>query len=187
MTAPGTLYDYKGDDAGYLVTSVAAQAGTVYDAYSFYFRNKDGSVKSRIWWGQQNIFDSRKPDFNDTAESGVVDIRKLPPGNYEIYNFDVFYNGGYVQSNFRPEQDFSIPFVIQPAQTTSIGEYRAVGLRGRNIFGLPLRAGAYFLVSDKSQRDIPMAKVKNAAIGEVHIEVVDPSSVGNPLIRATDP
>jgi len=187
MSAPGTFYDYKGDDAGYLVSSVAAQAGTSYDAYSFYFRNKDGSVRSRIWWGQHNILESRKPDFSDTAESGVVDIRKLPPGNYEIYNFDVFSNGGYVQSNFSSKQDFSIAFVIRPGQATYIGEYRAVGLRGRNIFGLPLRAGAFFIVSDKSQRDVPMAKIKNAALGEVHVEVVDPSSVGNPFIRATDP
>jgi hypothetical protein len=176
---------YEGADAGYLVVALAAKAGTSYDSYTLMFRSKDRSAQGRVWWGQGNMFDRRKLDVDDGKEKGIVDVRRLPPGDYEIFNFNVFMNGGTIQKSWRSAQDFSIPFTIAPGRAAYIGEFMAVKVMGENIFGMSLLDGAYFVLSDKADRDVGAVKEREPGLSEVTNAVVDANTVGNPLIRAT--
>jgi hypothetical protein len=179
--------NYEGPDAGILVTSLGANAGTVYNGYNLFYRKKNHSPDGdgMIWWGQASILEGRKLDIDNGSETGIVDVRRLPPGEYEIFNFRVFYNGGNVQKHFSSKQDFSIPFSIRPGRATYIGEFIAVGVQGQNIFGFSIPDGAYFTISNRGERDIAIARQKHAGLGEVQSTVVDPKQVGNPLIRAS--
>jgi hypothetical protein len=186
-TAGLHVTNYEGPDAGVLVTSLGAKTGTVYNGYNLFYRMKNRSPDGdgTIWWGQANILEGRKLDIDNGGETGIVDVRRLPPGEYEIFNFRVFYNGGNVQKNFSSKQDFSIPFSIRPGRTTYIGEFIAVGVQGQNIFGFSILDGAYFTVADRRERDITIARQKHPNLGEVQSAVVDPKLVGNPFIRAS--
>jgi hypothetical protein len=179
--------NYQGPDAGVLVASLGAKTSTVYDSYSLFYRKKNRSPDGdgTIWWGQANMLEGRKLDIDNGSETGIVDVRSLPPGEYEIFNFRVFYNGGTVQKSFSSKQDFSIPFSIQPGRATYIGEFIAVGVQGQNIFGFSIPDGAYFTVSERGERDIAIARQKHPSLGEVQSTVVDPKRVGSPFFRAS--
>jgi hypothetical protein len=125
---------YAGTDAGYLVVTIAAQTDTLYDDYWIYFRRKDRSADNQIWWGQQNPVDQRKLDIKNDKEEGMVDVRRLPPGDYEIFNFQVHRNAGYLQTWWGSKQDFSIPFSIIAGRATYVGELMAGGLKARKDF-----------------------------------------------------
>jgi hypothetical protein len=174
---------YPGADAGYLVVTIAAQTDTLYDDYWIYFRRKDRSADNQIWWGQQNPVDQRKLDIKNDKEEGMVDVRRLPPGDYEIFNFQVHRNAGYLQTWWGSKQDFSIPFSIIAGRATYVGELMAVGLKGEKGFlGARSPLGAYFVLTDKSDRDVPIAKQKEPGIGEVVSAVIDPAALANPMI-----
>jgi hypothetical protein len=177
--------NYDGKDAGFLVTALGAQSGTVYDVYDLYFRKKDRSFDGRVLWGQNNFLDDRKPDFDDGTKVGIVDVVRLPPGDYELYNFRLLSRDFYVgtrkaRREFKSKQDFALPFTIRTGAGTYIGEFLAVGIKGQDT----TPAGAYFLLSNMADRDLPIAKRKQPALAEVAAAVPDLRSFGNPLIKA---
>jgi hypothetical protein len=175
---------YAGADAGYLVMALAARSDTEYSAYTIMFRSIDRASEGGVWWGQENALDRRR-EIDDAGETGIVDVRRLPPGKYEIFNFDILYYNGLVPRRWRSEQDFSIPFTIAPGRTTYVGEFMAVKLTRRNIIGATLSNGAYFVLSDKSDRDVAIARQKEPGLGEATDSVIDPKSIANPLITGS--
>lgn len=57
------------------------------------------------------------------------------------------------------------------------------GLKGEKGFlGARSPLGAYFVLTDKSDRDVPIAKQKEPGIGEVVSAVIDPAALANPMI-----
>lgn len=161
--------NYTGNDAGYAVIGIGAASGTQYSSYSFLFRRagaKEAAEKDsgRLVFFQNNLFYSRPPDYKTADEAGVVEVASLPPGRYEIFNFDVFLNMGTVQNHYRSRKEFSIPFEVRPNETVYLGNYQANGIKGRNFFGLPVAGGAFFVVEDRSQVDLGLAKARVPAV-----------------------
>jgi len=124
-------------------------------------------------------------DFADDFEAANIFVWPLAPGNYEIYDFDVLYSVGNGWSTFSSKVEFSVPFTIEPGRTIYLGEFRAMDLNGRNIFGLPVPAGVKFQIFDKSARDLALAKARESAITEFKISLPDPSKIGSPLFERT--
>jgi hypothetical protein len=177
--------NYDGADAGYLIMSLAAAHSHIaYNSYTIRFRKTDRSVAGGVWWGQHNISDQRKLDIKDRNETGIIDVRRLPPGDYEIFNYNIYFNSPYVQNSWWSKQDFAIPFTIASGKATYVGEFMAVAVTGKNILGISVPDGAYFVLSDKSSRDVSIARQKELRLGDVTNAVADPNAIGNPLIRA---
>jgi hypothetical protein len=161
--------------------TIAAQTGTLYDDYFLYFRKKDRSAEGEIWWGQQNPFDQRKVDIKDDKQEGIVDVRRLPPGDYEIFNFQAHINATTLQMRWESKSDFSIPFTIAAGRATYVGEMMAVELkRERGFLGLQSHEGIHVVLTDKSARDVSIARAKEPHMSEVAVTVIDPKSVANP-------
>jgi hypothetical protein len=181
---------YAGADAGYLIMSLSERSDPPpwywQNNYTIQFRRRDGSGDGRVWWGQHHPSDRRKPDVADGRETGIVDVRRLPPGDYEIFYFTVLSRFGSEDETFfywDAKEDFSIPFSIAPGHATYVGEFTAVWVRGQDI--LRFLNSVYFLLSDKGRRDVPIARRKEPGLGEVTSVVADPCAVGHPLVRAS--
>lgn len=181
--------DYAGADAGQVVLGMGAANGTSYSSYSLMFRKRGAAAAGeapstgRFTYFQSNIFYKQAPDYQAATEQGVVLVNSLPAGDYEIYNFDVFFNGGTVQKNFGSRADFSVPFTVKPGQVTYLGNYQANGLRGENFLGMALPAGAVFAVSSRMAAEMALAQAKSKApLGEATDATPQPSRVGNPFI-----
>jgi hypothetical protein len=180
--------DYAGPDAGKVVISIGAATGTEYSSYSLLFRKQKstGSAEKqavgRFTYFQTNMFYKQAPDFHTNGEAGVVLVQALPPGDYAIYNFDVFNNAGTVQSHYFSKVDISIPFTVRPGQTTYLGNYQANHLSGKNMFGMPLPAGAVFIVSDRLASELPIAQARTKTdFGTPVNATPDPKRLENPF------
>jgi len=179
--------DYAGADAGILIYS----AGSIAMPLSFQFPYKRIALPSSEpvsdWRGQ---IESRTGGFSrlrvsnaeyDGRETGRVFIRRLPPGEYEI---DDFRFAG--TRRFSSRQPFSIRFTIRPGQATYIGNFaRAPSL------GTPLQrtlgAVGFFVISDKSERDIALARARVPDLPQVTVSVTDVSTFGHPMLLTGEP
>ncbi len=186
--------DYAGADAGKVVVGIGAAAGTSYSSYALLFRKRDASAgaenaaRGRFIYFQTNTFSKQTPDYRSPVESGVVLVHSMPPGEYEIYNFDVFFNGGTVQTNFGSRNNFSIPFSVKRGETTYLGNYQANALTGKNVLGIPRPAGAVFVVSDRLKDELAIAEAKTKSrLDSAHDATPQPSQIVNPYFVSVRP
>jgi hypothetical protein len=154
--------NYVGEDKGYLVLSLSATSKTNYSSYGLKFRSSNGKIGGIHYF--QNMIGATKRDFDDQLSNGFVSVSSLPPGDYELFSFYVWENRGLSEVTWSPQREFSIPFTIKPNEAVYLGEYQAVGMTGKNLFGMTVPAGAYLVVQDKSKRDLKIASEKNSAL-----------------------
>jgi hypothetical protein len=126
------------------------------------------------------------PDFNTGYETGKVQIQHLRPGKYEVYSFE--FTGSSIGEwiTWHPKKPFSIPFTINPGETTYIGNFARAPSLGTQKAS-ELGAAGFFVVSDKHQRDIEIARRKRPDLTPVTVSVTDVSEFGVPFFLASDP
>jgi hypothetical protein len=186
--------DYAGQDAGYLVYSVGNVRGVGLDFSFSYGRTPTldgapatdwkGKIEPRL--GGAIYLKIKNPDFVG-EESGHVIVRRLPPGRYVVNGF---YFGGFVPGvgsfAWSPSRPFALPFVIRSGEATYIGSFmRSVSL------GTPLQpilgASGFFVVADRSDRDLPLARSRLPADTRIAVEVTDVSAFGSEILRTSMP
>ena len=182
---PDVRNEYQGTDAGRIAIGIGASANTHYSSYSLNFRklNDKDAEPNRFVYFQHNEFSAQKRDYENPEENGVVQSFRLPPGDYEIFNFDIFLNGGTVQKNFGSRKEFSIPFKVRANETTYLGNYQANLVMGKNFFGMSMAAGAVFVVTNREKADIELAKKRlpNVSFGPISNATPTVQSVANPF------
>jgi hypothetical protein len=82
-----------------------------------------------VLWGQDNLFDDRKLNFDDGTKVGIADVIRLPPGDCEIHNFRLVSRDFYVGSRkarreFKSKEDFSLLFTIRPEPANIANSWR---------------------------------------------------------------
>lgn len=184
--AIGLPTDYQGPDAGHAVIGIGATKDTHYNSYSLLFHRIDGQAPSKamrdIGWLSywESMITLQKTDYDDAAESGVVVTADLPPGRYEVFNFDV-YNKGGVTVTYSAGRPFSIPFVIEPGKTVYLGNYQANAPRPDSRSGLQLRAPVTFVVENRQDRDMALARTHpgGASLSSVQNATPEVASIGS--------
>lgn len=172
------LVEYQGSDAGVLVLSLGAYKGADYSVYRLFFRTRDKSKTAQLTYSR-----SARPDYSNDYIAGAVRTYSLEPGEYEFYDFELFFTNGFLTEHFSAKEPFSIPFTIKPTQTIYLGEFRAMPLSGSSLIGLPAHAGAKFQLSDQSARDLPLAKSQNSLVAIPEIRIPDPTVIASPLFE----
>jgi hypothetical protein len=165
-TVPAIPTNYAGDDAGYAVVGIGTTTGS-YQSYQLLFRHRDAQSKEEAGRGVfgyfvRTLFFGQPTDFETGAEKGAVVAARLAPGDYEIYAASEFFNGGTIQITYGTGAPFSIPFTVRKGQVAYVGHYQATRISGRNLFGLPVNAGAYYAVDDQHESDVAIAVEKHA-------------------------
>ncbi len=164
--------DYAGEDAGKVVIGIGAAKGTGYSHYALLIRDptkRDAPAGQKaiasFAFYQNNMWYGQDLDYKNELETGVVLVKSLPPGQYEIYNFDIYLNTGVAESQFSSREDFSVPFTVSPGQTTYLGNFQANGIKGKNMFGMTVpHGGAVFAVSNRAQRELTIARSKDPKV-----------------------
>ena len=173
--------NYKGSDAGDLV--VAVGGSLIFDIY--YRRVGTTGISAPL--GVLHYAPNRPSLFGPPdLEASEVNVHHLEPGNYEIYTYSISEYNGVATVLWSPKEDFSIPFTIASATTTYIGDFTGRALFGRNILGAQVPNGGYFVVSDKQDRDIPIARKQNPELLPVTVSVFDVSRLGLPTLATTE-
>lgn len=190
--APSAFAQTVPGGEGVLVYSVS----TLDIAMNFTFRyRRDALPSGERAADQQGVIECRcvgfwsarmpDPDFTG-RETGKVVIRRLPAGDYSIFDFGFGGSIAGMSTRYSSGEPFSIPFRIRPGEVTYIGNFaRAPSL------GTPLErqlgAAGFFVISDKSERDLAIARRKDASIMDVSEQVTDVSAFGHPALRTVEP
>jgi hypothetical protein len=143
-------------DAGYVVASVAKPAGSPYDSVTLAYRGADGS-------GAEKLI------FSGGASSSAVAVAKLPPGQYELYSFNV--KGP--RKDYAPLFVFSIPFSVQSGTTTYLGQYLTLDNANE----------PYFVISNEQARDMTLAAKADATLATVPTRAAIPDPGKLPYFR----
>jgi hypothetical protein len=123
-----------------------------------------------------------KHDYDGTDENGAVKILTLSPGEWEFYAIVAEENLQF----FNSKKDFSIPFTVISGKTIYLGNYRALMTMRTNWLG-SAPGGPIFVVTNKSDRDIQIAKQKDKTIDQVNIELPDIDALNNPIFVSKEP
>ena len=183
------LKDYSGEDAGFMV--IAMGSGTSVESravsYTLNFRKKGSPEVGVISFTPHRPavpFIGTKRDYDEPNEEGFVDVRKLAPGDYEFFGISAAMHGT-LQWRWQPDDEFSIPFSIAPGVATYLGDFKGVSTSRRSAWslGAPLPTGAYFVVSNRLDRDLPIAKRKAPKLDQVNPAVPNGAVISSPYFQ----
>jgi hypothetical protein len=184
---------YAGEDGGY----VAYAVGTITLGMHFDFpygrvalpdgtavNDWRGLIEPKL--GGAIYLKIKNPDF-EGRETGQIVVRRLPPGDYLIDNF-AFYGSSptgaaYDWSSAKP---FAIRFTIRPGKATYIGSFMRAPSLGTSLQPT-LGAAGFFVVADRSARDLPLIGPKLPTGCEVVTQVTDVDAVGSAALRSAEP
>ena len=184
--------DYYGPDGGLLVYSAGSITGPMNFAFR-YRRVSDAAGAATLDWGGTigcgcvGLIRAQAGGSDYSGrETGKVHIRRLPPGDYEVFNFGFGGSIGASVVTTSSARPFSIPFTIRSGEAVYIGNFaRAPSL------GTPLRptlgARGFFVISNKSERDLAIARQRRPDLPNVTIAVTDVSAWGHPMLRVDEP
>jgi len=125
------------------------------------------------------------PDYAG-RETGKVFVTRLPAGRYEVFDFGFGGSLGGMGTSWSSRTRFSMPFTIRPGEATYIGNFaRAPSL------GTPLEpqlgAAGFFVISDKSERDFPIARSREPSLTDIRKEITDVSQFSHAALRTSEP
>lgn len=182
---------YKGSDTGYLVVAIAAaKTGPYYSFYALHYRRPDKSAGAQATYRREVPFGfgaTTTPDFDTPDAAGMVLVKQIEPGEYELFNFSLFENGYPAQITFSAKNDFSVKFTVEPGKTTYLGRYVLHPTTGKSLIGLTVPAGGVFEIFDETENDLAIARTKNPDIGPVSKQVPPASAFGTPLFHDAAP
>ena len=185
--------DYVGDDGGVLVYSVGTIAIGMRFAFPYWrvalldgtpIRDWEGAIEPTV--GGAWVLKIKNPDFVG-RESGHVVVRRLPPGQYLMDQF-AFSGGGFGMGtiDWSSAVPFAIRFTIRPGAATYIGSFMRAPSLGTPLES-QLGAAGYFLIADRSARDVPLARSKMPALTPIAPEVTDVTQFGSAALRRDEP
>jgi hypothetical protein len=183
--ASAAARDYEGADGGTLIYSVS----TLRIAMNFTFKYRrlpSPAVPGVKWDGTiackcVGFFQAQKGGDYTGQETGQVKIERLPPGDYEIYDFGF---GG--TSSFSSRNKFSLRFTIRPGEATYIGNYARSPSLGTPL-AKSLGALGFFIVSSKAERDLRIARARRPDLAAIAVSVPDVTQLGHPFLLASEP
>jgi hypothetical protein len=184
---------YAGEDGGYVAYAVGTIAIGMH--FDFPYRRVAGPDGAPVndWKGTIEpklggaiYLKIKNPDFAG-RETGQIVVRRLPPGDYLIDNF-AFYGSSplgaaYDWSSAKP---FAIRFSIRPGKATYIGSFMRAPSLGTSLEPT-LGAAGFFVVANRSARDLPLIGPKLPAGYEVVTQVTDVDAFGSPALRSAEP
>jgi len=175
LTGPGKAASANSGREGKVIVSLGMIPTANYRFVSLNFRMRSGEHREDFSYHRDDTIFSSDRDYDDQSENGIVKILTLASGEWGIVGFSAY--AGVTE--FSPTEDVFVPFIVRPAETVYIGDYEMMTKWGKNWLGMKMEYDPSFVVADKSQRDVAIAKRKDPSITNVTIAV--------PSIAATNP
>jgi hypothetical protein len=148
---------------GQIAGSIASvTAGELKNGNSFsrlFFRSVDEETKGVITWGASQVWDQDR-DFETSDREGSIFLLQLPVGEYEIYDYQFYWNGGMAERSYKSADGLAIPFKVNESEITYLGEFLAWGRRAKNIFGMSIVAGGSFTWEGRAERDYELINAR---------------------------
>lgn len=191
--ATGADRSYDGADRGCLIYSVGGIKFATQFSFPYSREKADTGASVHDWSGsikppKPGIFNTQisNPDFTGN-ETGIVVVRCLPPGIYKVGSYS--FNGQvpgighfYWEGKYAPATIFH----IRSGAATYIGSFMRAPSWGTTLQPV-LGARGFFVVADRSTRDLPLAESKLPPGIPVSKEVIDVAGSPDPALRTSEP
>jgi hypothetical protein len=94
---------------------------------------------------------------------------------------------GTLEWHWHSVEDFSIPFTVTSGEAVYLGDFRGIATTRRSALslGAPLPTGVYFVVSNREQRDFPIARRKAPYLADIKVQVTDPAAIRSRYFMAS--
>jgi hypothetical protein len=185
---PTALENYSGDKAGQVFGTLGTFPRTPFSSVTIFFRQVGSKDSGRFFFAYDSILGGPQVDVVESKARGTIFVGRLPAGNYELFQVNFFINRGqFGTTTFASRKEFSIPFKVEKGKSTYLGEFIAYDTTGKNFFNMTIPAGGYYVVTDKSQRDIAILSKKPGANPTWPIlkSVVSPEAVKLPFFQVS--
>lgn len=127
-------------------------------------------------------------DFSEPTGKGTLFVARLPAGNYEVLSATIANApfGGWGAHVYSSDAG-GVPFHVEAGKATYLGQFLGHLQMGRDRHGVPVVTGAYFVVTDRLQRDLALLSARDATV--VQGSVIDLSlrfvQIDNAALRST--
>lgn len=185
---PTGLDGYSGGKAGQVFGTLGTFPNTPFSSVTIFFRQVGSKDPGRFFFAYDSILGGPPVDVAETKARGTVFVGRLPAGDYELFQVNFFINRAqFGSTTFSAREEFSIPFRVEEGKSTYLGEFIAYYTTGKNFFGMTIPAGGYYVVADKSQRDMAILSTKPEAnpTWPVLKSVVSPEAVKLPFFQVS--
>jgi hypothetical protein len=184
--------DYDGPDGGFLIYSAGSIRGPINFAFRYKrIRGPAGGAASD-WGGTIGCgcvgfirAQAGGADYQG-RETGRVHVRRLPPGDYEVFNFGFSGSLGTSVVTTSSARPFSIPFTIRPGGAVYIGSFARTPSLGTPL-QRELGAMGFFVIANRAERDLAIARRQRPELPEPVIAFTDVSGWGNAMLRSDEP
>lgn len=126
-------------------------------------------------------------DFREPAGKGTLFVARLPAGDYVLVRAAIANApfGGWGAHVYEADAG-SVPFHVQPGKATYLGQFLAHLHMGRDRYGVPQVAGAYFVTGDQLARDLRLLASRGESVTEQAVINQAPrfSAVNNDVLRS---
>lgn len=185
---PTALENYSGDKAGQVFGTLGSFRKTPFSSVSIFFRQLGSKDSGRFYFAYDGILGGPPVDVEESNARGTVFVGRLPAGDYELFQINFFINRGqFGTTTFSSREEFSIPFKVEEGKSTYLGEFIAYHTTGKNFFGMTIPGGGYYVVADKSERDMTILSKKPEAnrTWPVLKSVVNPEALKLPYFQVS--
>ncbi len=142
---------------------------------SSFFQSIDEETKGVITWGASQVWEQER-DFETSDREGSIFLLQLPVGDYEIYDYQFYWNGGMAERSYMSADGLAIPFKVTENEITYLGEFLAWGRRAKNAFGMTIVAGGSFTWEGRPERDYELIDARYPAFDASKAELTDLSA-----------
>lgn len=178
---------YKGPDAGYVAVMASAASNNLYPHHIYKIRRRgDPQAWGELLWRYDSLFSTVKHDIDTPREKGSIVLESLPPGEYTFFDVSLFTAMGAGYGYISLREPFEVNFTIRPGEVTYIGQYVAHSVKGSNIFGLPVPAGAVYGVRDGLEENRKHILAKLPKPLPITAQVPDPLALKHAALRPAD-
>ena len=142
-----TNFDRTDSTQGLLIYSIS----TTKPAYSSYYLevyHLESRKKEKL-----ELLPFREAEIKSDSIKVHYRAIMLPSGDYKIYGWGMTYNYGSGQKTFFPMGNFGLPFTVFGGRINYLGDYLGTTSLGRNVFGIKIPSGGYFIVSNRFEED----------------------------------
>ena len=156
--------NYAGPDRGHVVMSVHEASSLECDMCAFFFRrvggpDSGGPTIGRFNYSVGSPYLTTGANYENRIENGATIVAALPPGDYELYNYNFVQEvrsvtGMRVERTHFPAIPFSIRFSVRSGAVAYLGSYRVEMSSG----------GSGFTASDRRDKDLAAAQAHNPAL-----------------------
>jgi hypothetical protein len=163
---------------GYLVGTVGQRPGEPYSYYRMSVCDEKRLVATSFDY-RIRLYPFETPDQKEILQpgfSGNSFVLPLPAGRYSLCTYA--FTGDGIEPT--PKNAFSQPIIVEAQKVNYVGRFMGITTYEKNLYGNPVPAGGYWVVTNAQAEDLPYIAKRNPASAGLPLAQIVPGPLLQP-------